>query len=879
MSQSNCIKTRTFKGHKDFRATLLHLPPLREDHRIYNMDKKIHEWLEHGDNVKPYYDVDANFATKAEWESAQKSIGDKWAMILMANFPEGTFAVSTCHRKKNPAELSKSKKGVPWFVSFHFVVNNYSVLQKDMAALNAMLGFYDPNATGEKSILVEGYDKSVYSDGQNFRMIYQSKPMSTAQQMPYNMLDAPQKHTIQYDLSADLNGTIRVGSQQFPLVAVTAPKAKKVPTPISKPRSTPEVAAGENVLDTINNIYDKKKLKSTLFRITSRYDYEDWLKVLFAVYNITSGDNFGLTLIHEWSALDAGYDKSFIDNEYKWLNKKANEKTNKIGFATLVKWAEIDNPTNIFKSIYLSTCELDDKGKPTEDSCPNVEGLVDELNKELIFVKETGEYIILDSKLDGTPCWFLKGVQKVQDHYKKYSFNDPWAKGKANPFKIWSENLRRREVIRIGFNPENIDDPDIFNLWKGFAISHEDCEGANIGDCAPMLDHIKTIWCKGSCELFEYVVNYFARIIQIPHKKSGVMLCLKSKQGAGKGVVFEALAKIIGNAHYAQVSNANNVFGEFNGTLEAKILIDLDEAFWGGDKKLEGMIKNKITEKSQIVNKKNKEAYTIDDYANYAITTNNDRFASASSPEDRRHYCIELDNRYAGLMKEETTKYFAPIIAVQNDEAKLKAFAKFLYEKDLSEFNPRIFNKTPLLQDQIQQSWNSVQKWWFAVLQDEGFDCEHNGFTQGFCKWNSSYEYYEGTNPFPLTGMTRTKYKRDASGRQIKSEILETQCLYFKDFLYSCYAKVAGSGYGKFDKSSFFRALKQDCLDDLLNEVRPKSDGDSKRVSFISLPSIKKAQEMFNKIQSFPYKYGEDEESGWGSDDYDESDYDIILYD
>ena len=83
---------------------------------------------------------------------------------------------------------------------------------------------------------------------------------------------------------------------------------------------------------------------------------------------------------------------------------------------------------------------------------------------------------------------------------------------------------------------------------------------------------------------FGYVVSYFARIIQMPHKKSGVVLCLKSKQGAGKGVVFDALSRIIGDAHYAQVSNANNVFGDFNGTLEAKILTDLDEAFWGGDK-------------------------------------------------------------------------------------------------------------------------------------------------------------------------------------------------------------------------------------------------------------------------------------------------------
>eukprot|EP01051_Picozoa_sp_SAG22_P014335 SAG22_NODE_1724_length_3717_cov_18.364842_3_plen_42_part_00 len=41
----------------------------------------------------------------------------------------------------------------------------------------------------------------------------------------------------------------------------------------------------------------------------------------------------------------------------------------------------MDSPSNSFKSIYLSNCEMDETGKPTEESCPNVEGLVDEMNK------------------------------------------------------------------------------------------------------------------------------------------------------------------------------------------------------------------------------------------------------------------------------------------------------------------------------------------------------------------------------------------------------------------------------------------------------------------------------------------------------------------
>ena len=114
-----------------------------------------------------------------------------------------------------------------------------------------------------------------------------------------------------------------------------------------------------------------------------------------------------------------------------------------------------------------------------------------------------------------------------------------------------------------------------------------------------------------------------------------------------KGIILEKLAQIIGDDHYAQNSNANFLFGDFNGQLEGKILVNLDEAFWGGDKQMEGVIKNKITEKRQTINKKNKENYVLDDYANYVISTNNDVVLWCTS-DDRRHYCLELDNKMAG---------------------------------------------------------------------------------------------------------------------------------------------------------------------------------------------------------------------------------------
>ena len=78
--------------------------------------------------------------------------------------------------------------------------------------------FLGPEAQlGARKILVEGYDNSVYSDGQNFRMVHQSKPGSGAVQTPVTLGDDPLRHTIQHAPGSDLESTVRIGSAQFPL--------------------------------------------------------------------------------------------------------------------------------------------------------------------------------------------------------------------------------------------------------------------------------------------------------------------------------------------------------------------------------------------------------------------------------------------------------------------------------------------------------------------------------------------------------------------------------------------------------------------------------------------------------------------------------------
>ena len=75
---------------------------------------------------------------------------------------------------------------------------------------------------------------------------------------------------------------------------------------------------------------------------------------------------------------------------------------------------------------------------------------------------------------------------------------------RINPFTIWCKSAYRRKCERLTFYPSfDYKGPD-FNTFTGFAIQKdqavEDKEALQ-----PLLDHIKTIWCKGNELYYEYV--------------------------------------------------------------------------------------------------------------------------------------------------------------------------------------------------------------------------------------------------------------------------------------------------------------------------------------------------------------------------------------
>ena len=97
--------------------------------------------------------------------------------------------------------------------------------------------------------------------------------------------------------------------------------------------------------------------------------------------------------------------------------------------------------------------------------------------------------------------------------------------------------------------------------------------------------------------------------------------------------------------YYAQCSNLESIIGNFTTGIEGKCLINFDEAFWGGDKKKEGMIKNLITEPNQEIRVKNHSPYNVKNTTAFILTTNAERFSGVTK-DDRRHFCLECDDSH-----------------------------------------------------------------------------------------------------------------------------------------------------------------------------------------------------------------------------------------
>ena len=248
--------------------------------------------------------------------------------------------------------------------------------------------------------------------------------------------------------------------------------------------------------------------------------------------------------------------------------------------------------------------------------------------------------------------------------------------------------------------------PNTLNLWIGPTIT------PTPGLWPVIEEFLKDTICSGDIALYEYLLNLEAHALQRPHEKPGVMVILLGGQGVGKGS-FETLLRRIWGSTTLLVNKIDLILGPFNGIMERALNLFFDEAVFHGDRRSTDALKSVVTSEFVTINEKNQPARQIPSVHRFYAASNANHFASTEK-DDRRAVYVHVSDKHQG------DRNFWDRVhgAIQGAEA--EHFADFLWQRDISQFQPR---QRPRSQELIRQrllSVSGIEQYWYELLLDVG---------------------------------------------------------------------------------------------------------------------------------------------------------------
>jgi hypothetical protein len=252
--------------------------------------------------------------------------------------------------------------------------------------------------------------------------------------------------------------------------------------------------------------------------------------------------------------------------------------------------------------------------------------------------------------------------------------------------RVWIHDKDIRVYKKADFYPNKSKCPiDVYNLFKGFKAEQYEAinniEKINIL-IEPIINQLKVI----AQNDYEFLIIFYAFIIQHPDLKTNVNIIISGKDGCGKSIINDFFRKkILGDDISAQTDDTDSLFSRFSNIFVKRIFIQIDEISKDDftKKKLE-KLKNITTSSTIKYEKKGFDEIIINNYVNTLMTTNND-FTIPVSQTDRRNIFFKCNDTYVGnyeywtqfnnhISKDEVARAFYEYLLNYNLSSVLKTF-------------------------------------------------------------------------------------------------------------------------------------------------------------------------------------------------------------
>jgi len=233
--------------------------------------------------------------------------------------------------------------------------------------------------------------------------------------------------------------------------------------------------------------------------------------------------------------------------------------------------------------------------------------------------------------------------------------------------------------MKFDFIPDlKYNNPVVYNEFKGFRLNTDcDYDEASVN---LFLDHINLL-CNGEPEMYKYLLGYTCHLIQKPYELPLAAIVLKSEEGCGKDMFLDFIEKIIGKFIF-RTSRIEDVVGNFNGGVNKKLVVQLNELEGKKGYEYREKLKDLITADKININIKNVKKRTYKNFVRLFIMSNLHNPININDT-DRRYFISYINEK-------KPKKYFDRLGLVLNDENALKSINKYLSTYDISNYNPTI---------------------------------------------------------------------------------------------------------------------------------------------------------------------------------------------
>ena len=274
------------------------------------------------------------------------------------------------------------------------------------------------------------------------------------------------------------------------------------------------------------------------------------------------------------------------------------------------------------------------------------------------------------------------------------SFVNQWL---SNPNQL---NYDRK--LFIPYNGTNINSHiknDYFNTFNGYNINiNEPVPEDYLTIIKPYLKVVKEL-CEGDNNYFDYYINYISHIIQFPNYKREVAVFFRGEQGIGKNLHLEAISNIIGSNYYLTTNKSDDLFGKFACDVSTKLIVNWNEADKIGN--LIEDLKIFITEEIKVSEQKCKNKIETRNISTLIGTTN--RLCPLPLEQGSRRFAIFQATDKMLKQKYIDNDFFAKLANLIKTPIFIASLYKYLNERDLSNYNYKLFPKNTKAYVQIKQ--------------------------------------------------------------------------------------------------------------------------------------------------------------------------------